>query len=301
MKCKLKYQFVMKKFTRAVLIVFLTATVHIIAYSQNNDLTIGIENDSLTIFDLGNDEIVLGYDEKRANYYIDIDQNNAWDLRFKFFRYYGGSGTVSNIILIASDSTFFSIDTVTIQWIGPCDSLYPDTLSETVVTKYEINEVLKNNQLFSQSAFIARYAEPFGGPCIIARDINYWIGGIHYVGIKKTVNNINYLGWIKVEVKTHTSMIFMELAIQNLLLDIPEYTNPAAFVIYPNPANQHIYITNVTNTSINEIRIYNQTGQMLLREGQITNSIDISSLKHGIYVIEIITKGFRYREKLIIE
>jgi hypothetical protein len=62
------------------------------------------------------------------------------------------------------------------------------------------------------------------------------------------------------------------------------------FLLFPNPAtNQlHIYTNSI---SIETLRIYNSTDQLILQAKQpINNTIDISSLSSGVYIAEIKTK-----------
>lgn len=70
--------------------------------------------------------------------------------------------------------------------------------------------------------------------------------------------------------------------------------------VYPNPAKKELYISFSNSTNIEEIKIYNQLGQMVKHENRFINYIDVSFLHQGIYIIEIVTKESRFTEKLII-
>jgi hypothetical protein len=70
--------------------------------------------------------------------------------------------------------------------------------------------------------------------------------------------------------------------------------------IYPNPANNHIYIT---GAQITEVRIYNILG-MLVKEQQFSNSfteynIDIQNLTNGIYTVQIKTASSYITKKFV--
>jgi len=71
--------------------------------------------------------------------------------------------------------------------------------------------------------------------------------------------------------------------------------------IFPNPANKELFISNNNGAIINEVNIYNQIGQKVFQETQITNTFDVSMLRRGAYIIELISNEFIIREKLIIE
>jgi len=71
--------------------------------------------------------------------------------------------------------------------------------------------------------------------------------------------------------------------------------------IFPNPANKEVYISVNNGVIINEVNIYNQMGQKVLHKTRLNNKIDISSLKKGTYILEIVSNEFIKREKLIVE
>jgi len=86
------------------------------------------------------------------------------------------------------------------------------------------------------------------------------------------------------------------------------FTNTTEFLdvgiemqIYPNPANDKLYLLNKDDTSIVEINIYNQIGQKVIHQTGFENSIDVIGLPLGMYIIEIITSELKIRKKLIIQ
>ena len=83
-------------------------------------------------------------------------------------------------------------------------------------------------------------------------------------------------------------------------VDINENYFKYEFLINPNPASNDIFIESKNGTNIIEINIYNPVGQLVQKEKQFNNSINISTLHQGIYVIEIVTDKIKIRKKLII-
>jgi len=67
--------------------------------------------------------------------------------------------------------------------------------------------------------------------------------------------------------------------------------------MYPNPASDKVYIKD-DNRQINKISIFNQYGQLLKSQKQL--SLDISSLSDAVYIIEVSFENYKIREKLII-
>jgi len=72
------------------------------------------------------------------------------------------------------------------------------------------------------------------------------------------------------------------------------------FSLYPNPANDHLFIN--SPQTISEIAIYDITGKEVLRLENISNNqINISDLKTGVYTLKIFGEHHSYStEKLVI-
>ena len=73
------------------------------------------------------------------------------------------------------------------------------------------------------------------------------------------------------------------------------------YSLFPNPANQTITITTKDRTIIQEVTIYNQTGQKVMQGKPVNNTLDVSQLQPGIYIIKVKTIEGNVREKLIIQ
>ena len=81
---------------------------------------------------------------------------------------------------------------------------------------------------------------------------------------------------------------------------VPNINSESEFSIYPNPARKEICISVKNGTIIKEVNIYNQIGQKVLNETRITNTINVSKLRQGMYIIELVSGELKIREKLII-
>jgi hypothetical protein len=69
--------------------------------------------------------------------------------------------------------------------------------------------------------------------------------------------------------------------------------------IYPNPASERIYVRNYSNTGPTWFRIFGFDGKPVT-EGRVeSNSVDISKLKNGIYLIQFEAEDEVYTRKLI--
>jgi len=84
-------------------------------------------------------------------------------------------------------------------------------------------------------------------------------------------------------------------------IGIQENQTEIQISLFPNPANEYFNIIAPDGLGINTINIYNQTGQLLLQIKSHEKTIDISSMKPGLYFIELKTDKGIFREKLIIQ
>lgn len=55
--------------------------------------------------------------------------------------------------------------------------------------------------------------------------------------------------------------------------------------VFPNPTNGSVYFQNTDHNSFQKILIYDQTGRLMLKQNIQTNSVDLSSLPNGIYIV----------------
>ena len=84
-------------------------------------------------------------------------------------------------------------------------------------------------------------------------------------------------------------------------MKIPLYINSEPeYSMHPNPAEKELFISGKNGAIIKEVNIYNQTGQKVLHGKPINNPIDISMLRQGMYIIELVSDESKIREKLII-
>lgn len=91
----------------------------------------------------------------------------------------------------------------------------------------------------------------------------------------------------------------MEVEKNCMFLHRDEMNAEEGISIFPNPANTSITIN--SKTIVDEVIIYNQTGQRVLQEAFEGLVVDISELNSGMYIIEIISGPYKTMKKLIVE
>ncbi|HHE65102.1 MAG TPA: T9SS type A sorting domain-containing protein [Bacteroidetes bacterium] len=70
--------------------------------------------------------------------------------------------------------------------------------------------------------------------------------------------------------------------------------------IYPNPAQNELFISSDNGILIDEVNIYNQLGQNVIHQNHYDGSIDVSSLLPGVYFVEVVAGDDRIKEKMVI-
>ncbi|MFT5511783.1 MAG: hypothetical protein ACI8SE_000176 [Bacteroidia bacterium] len=70
------------------------------------------------------------------------------------------------------------------------------------------------------------------------------------------------------------------------------------FVIAPNPSQNSIQLLNAPNNT-QSISVVNILGEKVIESSEVTNSIDISTLKSGIYWVALKSEGVTYTQRFI--
>lgn len=77
-------------------------------------------------------------------------------------------------------------------------------------------------------------------------------------------------------------------------------SNLAGARLFPNPADQDIFIFASPGSSISEVPFYSLTGQRVLQVKEPKNQIDVSGLRSGVYIVEVVIEGLINRKRLVI-
>jgi len=86
------------------------------------------------------------------------------------------------------------------------------------------------------------------------------------------------------------------------IVDETRLENTIQWLIYPNPAHTEIFIQ--TEEQIDQIQVYSSNGKLCLKINKLelngnTGKIDISSLPHGVYLVEMLTKEESFVQRII--
>lgn len=108
------------------------------------------------------------------------------------------------------------------------------------------------------------------------------------------VNNIPST-WLKDNTAT-----YVETQAECNALDITEFEQPLSFLIYPNPTDHYLNIKGDREKIVNNIKVYNISGQQLL-QSEASDRLDVSQLSTGIYIIILETNQGVIRKRFVKE
>jgi hypothetical protein len=78
----------------------------------------------------------------------------------------------------------------------------------------------------------------------------------------------------------------------------PKKTEPQ-INFYPNPAIDYLIISGVQAEDIRFLKIYNSNGQLIKKETQVNDRIDMSQLEKGIYLIYVLVDNDHHQKKIV--
>ena len=76
--------------------------------------------------------------------------------------------------------------------------------------------------------------------------------------------------------------------------------NEDIITIFPNPTSTEFTISGIDGV-IDDVSIYNKLGQRVIHEMKPDNTIDVSWLPQGLYIVEVTWNEYRVRQKLIVQ
>lgn len=137
-----------------------------------------------------------------------------------------------------------------------------------------------------------------------------WVGTIGYVGVKAKAGNNTYYGWVKLQIETNKTFVIYEYAIE---------TTPGKAIVagdkgnvgienvkvnelnvYPNPTNGILTIDNQVDAD--RISIFDMMGRevMVLNPTEGTQTIDVSELESGNYILSLRSEEGTIVKKIIV-
>lgn len=84
------------------------------------------------------------------------------------------------------------------------------------------------------------------------------------------------------------------------IVAVQEHSRRSELIFYPNPASDKIYFL-TADIPIEKIIIYNNSGQEVFCTETFLDSVDVSTLKPGMYIVEVMVENRKIRQKLLVQ
>ena len=271
--------------------------------AQDNFFMINPSLDSNLVVDL-KDTLIYAYPGPHATevYTVDMDGNHIADITITAYGDIQGVYGYASIKFETSDSCMFSIDNSVL------DSSYCTVSGQTTYDPPSTFKMVKIHNLFDTllinddwsqaSTYIANLMYSMKFPCVLY-SLNNWISGEHYIGIRKIFRNINYLGWIKVEVLNYSKIVMKEYAFNVESLSTDQYKK-TSLLIFPNPSTDRLTIDCGNKRNL-KLQIYTTMGNSVFQRNMTSgkNELDVSYLIPGIYFVRLSGPDGVFQQKLI--
>ncbi|MBK7669096.1 MAG: T9SS type A sorting domain-containing protein [Sphingobacteriaceae bacterium] len=200
----------------------------------------------------------------------------------------GLGGGSENITISPKHSNAFVI-------LGRQDSVFANPWSTPYWWKTNIAKPLISSDTINKVNFIWSNSLLY----LIEKD---WFGGNYknvtdfvntndkFIGVKYQTSIDTIFGWIRVHCPDRYRCYIKDFSASKSYVGIKELNRPEVS-IYPNPVTETLFIKDPENKFQNyEIEITNHIGQTVLSL-QYINSVDVSKLVQGIYIIKITSNG----------
>lgn len=190
------------------------------------------------------------------------------------------------VILVGSNSAaIYSSNDGGVSW-----SLVSSMVTTVIESTYQDNLIAGVNGYNYNGC---RFSEDWGNTWVSLNDtvLNPYINQISI-----SPDNTVYLQCINL-----SSQQYQLFRSYDPILRIKDVIPTPEILLYPNPTNNKLSILSYPRVEISRYAIYNQNGQKIVTGKLINNSINVSTLKHGLYIIEFEIESKIVRKKVIIE
>ena len=136
------------------------------------------------------------------------------------------------------------------------------------------------------------------------KNVNDWIGGDKYLGLKYQNGSTITYGWIRVRCKTEDSCYVKDFSYSTIAIGIQEIRN-AEVLVYPNPANSVFFLKGISINvfDISRLKVQDMYGKEVaftseMKGDEIKINLD-HNLSVGCYLLQYFSNDYTISKKLI--
>ncbi|MBF4986599.1 T9SS type A sorting domain-containing protein, partial [Nonlabens mediterrranea] len=86
-----------------------------------------------------------------------------------------------------------------------------------------------------------------------------------------------------------------------IVISLPETGLGNSLKLFPNPVSGNEITISVENGNPIDVIIYSALGQQVISQKAVTNSINVSSLNAGLYIVKVSQNGNSQTRKLVVQ
>ena len=226
------------------------------------------------------------------SFYIDIDFDSIHDI--SFYRAHNSSPSFVS-------ETYYVFSLNTIEFITNMDTVYTQD-ADTLIYGSTIDHQSKWNSNYDGTClyynFVSNIPEPWGLPSF---HHGICVGENRYLGFRKINQADTLYGWFNYDLSE--SFTIKSFAV-NKRFNTGVISEEKSILVYPNPAQNMLFIKN-NNTFQNafHISLLNNMTVEVVSKRTVNNdnySIDLSSIKNGIYFLLMENNDYKIIKKIII-
>lgn len=275
---------------------------------QVNPFIAGEINDSITYFDFIPDTTLnvqpYTYTIEGLNFYLDINNDDTDDFRFKLYNSGGNSYFSTFVILIPLNDngiafSHYSLSTDPYGWGN--DSIYTP-VAKIIYLGDTINDSL---EFMNETLTLCKYS--WAMESYVIEIFDWMVSGEKYIAVCLNSAGECIYGWIKVSsVNTH-SITIESFGLNEFPLSIENNDQifDNSILIWPNPSDNFISIeSKYYNLGIAEIQLFDLTGKVVYRKKvDLSNNfkLDLNCKWKGMYLIKIENNDYDFTKKVIIK
>ena len=218
-----------------------------------------------------------------SGFYRSLDNGETWEIT-GLEEFHHHSVRVNNENEIIVDGTYFSDDGGT-SWSN-ISNIYAH-----VMERYGDDLLLAGRYINLSSG--CWFSEDWG---------NTWIDMVDSVLINSHVHQISVSPsntiYLQCSYGSGSNQLYKSI---NPILELDFKYFTSGVVLFPNPANEKIWISNNTTYRINSFSVFDSNGQKIRTEENRNNEINVSNLNSGLYIIELNFENNSVMRKVIIE
>lgn len=237
-----------------------------------------------------------------TTYYIDLDQDTINDIKFEVYCEYDGVFFLDYIKVSTLSDFSFHIDTnyIDSSYYDFGDSIILiDVFKRTVVKKYNSGDTIYENSLStSEETFLSMFSYTYTGwPDQINGNVCHFLGDTSYIAFIKNNGQSEYIYYFKVFVQDYSIIQLISAKSNDIIYSGNAETRIQNGAIYPNPVEEKIFFLG----DFSFYEIYTLQG-ISIQSGWIIdtqNSIIVSDIPHGLYILKLRNKEIEYNAKFI--